>query len=256
MLRSAFINLASDSDTFSQKLYISSDRLKKAAELDEIRELKRVIATEVRELQRVVIEKQEKDDRVYATLSKKVGELQSKLEIARQEAASDHLTRVANRGAFERALQGAIEQKKKFVLAILDIDHFKTVNDTHGHRVGDKVILCAAHWLSGAMRTTDMVARFGGDEFAVLLMDIGLKPCEEKFVKLLGDISGRRYVYSVNGKENNVVLTLSCGLSEYANGDNAEDLIQRADEALYNAKKKRNHVCTSKRPLLGSFFKE
>jgi two-component system, cell cycle response regulator len=88
-------------------------------------------------------------------------------------AARDRLTGLFNRGYFDRALGAAMESAARagqpLSLAILDVDHFKQINDLHGHALGDRALCQMAEWLSGAMRRTDMVARYGGEEFVILL---------------------------------------------------------------------------------------
>jgi diguanylate cyclase len=242
MLRKALTALAGESATFSERLFVASDRLKKISELNDIRELKKVIAVEVRELRRVVLEKQEQDERSYANLTKQVGELRSKLESVRKEASSDPLTQVANRASFDRTIRQWIEQRKPFVLAMMDVDHFKTINDTHGHRVGDNVMICVAQWIRDGLRGTDLVARFGGDEFAVLLVDTNLRNAEPRVGRLLAEIARRSFAYTNKKAKVEVSFTVSSGLAEFSAGDTVEELIQRADKALYEAKKKRNHV--------------
>ena len=255
VLRNAFIHLSGKSESFNDRLFVTSDRLKKVSELDDIRELKKIITLEVRELRRIVLEKQEEDKRSQSHLSEKVQELRSKLKLAQHEAVTDYLTNIANRAAFDRVIRQWLEQGKPFVLAILDLDHFKTVNDTYGHRIGDKVILCAAHWISETIRPTDMLARFGGDEFAVLLQGASLKTSEDKFTRVLADIANRSYVFSKNAQKQEVRFTMSCGLTESASGDTPDDMIHRADEALYTAKKERNRVCVQRKTLLGGLFR-
>jgi diguanylate cyclase len=243
MLRSALTQLAGDSESFSERLFLSSDRLRKVSELNDIRELKRVITLEVRQLRQVVLEKQEQDQRNYMKLTKQVGELKTKLESARQEAFSDPLTRLANRAGFDSTMRQWTDARKPFVLAMLDVDHFKAINDTHGHRVGDNAMICVAGWIRECMRSTDLVARFGGDEFAVLMSDIDLQTAKSRLQALLSEISKRSFSFTNKGTKTQVRLTVSCGLADYCAGDNAETLIQRADKALYNAKKERNRVC-------------
>jgi diguanylate cyclase (GGDEF)-like protein len=88
-------------------------------------------------------------------------------------ASRDRLTGLFNRGHFDRALRAAMESASRsgqpLSLAILDLDHFKQVNDVHGHAVGDRTLCELAEWLNRAMRRTDMVARYGGEEFVVML---------------------------------------------------------------------------------------
>jgi diguanylate cyclase len=244
MLRKALAQLSGESERFSERLFVTSDRLKKVSELDDLRELKKLIALEVRELRRAVAEKQEQDERNYTNLTRQVGELRSKLETAKLEASSDHLTRVANRAGFDVKIRQWVEQRKPFVLGMMDIDHFKKINDTHGHRVGDNVMICVAQWIGGSLRATDLVARFGGDEFAVLLADMNLSNSEPRIQGLLAEIAKRSFTYTNKKAKTEVRFTVSCGLAEFSPGDTPEELIQRADKALYNAKKQRNQVCS------------
>jgi diguanylate cyclase (GGDEF)-like protein len=131
-------------------------------------------------------------------------------------------------------------------LAMLDIDHFKNINDEHGHPVGDRVLLCMADWLRGCIRQSDVVARYGGEEFAVIL-GIGLKQSEDRFTNVLASIAGRSYDYEDAGTPKSIRFTVSCGVAQFTGGDNVADLITRADQALYDAKHKgRNRVCVRK----------
>ncbi|MEJ7618329.1 MAG: GGDEF domain-containing protein, partial [Pyrinomonadaceae bacterium] len=123
-----------------------------------------------------------------------------------------------------------------FVLAMLDIDHFKRINDTLGHPVGDRVLICAAQWLTSNVRGEDFLARYGGEEFAVLLCDVRLKQAESKFATFLERVAESSYQYDEGGEKRVTQFTFSCGLAEYSSADSAESLISRADEALYQAK--------------------
>ncbi len=130
-----------------------------------------------------------------------------------------------------------VEEKGEaaFVLAIADIDDFKKINDTHGHPVGDRVLMGAAQMLAASVRPDDFVARYGGEEFAVLLSGMKVASAELRMTHLLKTIAAYRFEY-----ENGCTLqfTLSCGMAEFNAGDTVESLITRADEALYEAKRK------------------
>src|SRR5262249_51029211 len=143
--------------------------------IEDIRELKKQIAQEVRELNRTVAEKQKQDEMNYARLSKRIEVLQTNLTRKSEEASLDPLTRVANRGSFDRAIERWVaepkESRQPFVVAMFDLDNFKQINDTHGHQVGDRVLLCAAQWFGKYVRACDFLGRYGGEEFVIMLKD-------------------------------------------------------------------------------------
>jgi diguanylate cyclase len=259
LLRDAAAGFIGDSSEFHTQLMSSTDRLKTMTGIDDIRELKKQLSSEVSSLQRVVGDKQKRDQQVIEKLSEKVEVLKADLHKAEEEASLDSLTRIPNRGSFDRTLASMVRKARAastpLTLAMVDIDHFKTVNDTHGHQVGDRVLLCTAEWLRSSLRRTDFVARYGGEEFAVILADADLKQAETRFTQVLTQIAGRDYDYESGGEKRSVRFTVSCGVSQLAGHDTEPELIHRADQALYEAKRKgRNRVVTKKASLFGRFL--
>jgi diguanylate cyclase len=254
VLRDALLQLAGQSGAFHERIFVSSDRFRGMVALEDIRELRKQIISEVRELRETVLERQQLEQQAFSRLSKRIQALDSKLQVAREQALTDPLTHVANRAVLDRLLERYTRQKAPFVLAMMDLDHFKRINDTYGHRAGDGVIVCAAQWIGDSLRSTDLLARFGGDEFAAVLPNMNLAQAQRKFEGLLKDIADRSYAY-IDGKEKEVIkFTMSCGVAELSAGDTAADLFQRADEALYDAKTQRNRVCLKRKSFLGSLF--
>ena len=137
------------------------------------------------------------------------------------------------------------------MLALADIDNFKMINDAHGHPIGDRVLVGAAQILSGSLRPADFVARYGGEEFAILLSGMKLAGAEARIGDLLKTIAAHRFEY----ESGSLQFTLSCGMAEFVKGDTADVLIARADDALYDAKRKgKNRVVTAKKSVLKSLF--
>jgi diguanylate cyclase len=255
VLRGAISKLAGETTTFNAQLLMSSDRFDKLTETDDIREIKNQIATEVQGLRQAVEEKHKQDELNLSFLSHRVEMLQLKLHRAQDEAAIDSLTRIANRGTFDRTVARWIEEHSgkdtTFVLALLDIDDFKRINDIHGHPVGDRVLVGASQLLSDSIRPTDFVARYGGEEFAILLDGIRLAPAETRMSQLIEMIAA----YHFNYESGALQFTFSCGLAEYGPADTVDSLIQRADEGLYEAKRKgKNRVVARRRSILKSMF--
>ena len=250
LLRDATAKMIGETSDFHTEILSSADRFKSITRLDDIRELKRELSSEISSLERAVETKKQRDREAIEKLSKRVEILQVDLDLAEERASLDQLTKLANRGGFDRALDRMIKAAQAagapLSLAMLDIDDFKKVNDTYGHQVGDRILLCMADWLRGSIRQDDVVARYGGDEFAVIL---GVDPrrAEDRFTKVLESIAGRSYDYEEAGVVKSVRFTVSCGVTQYAGGESAADLIGRADQALYDAKNKgRNRVCVKK----------
>ena len=178
--------------------------------------------------------------------TREIDQLKSKMAQYRKEAVIDPLTRVANRRGFEEQLNNSIEtanaEALRLCLIMADIDHFKQVNDTHGHLVGDNVLRMVAATFKDSVKGRDLVARIGGEEFAILLPDTpsdGAMKLAEKI-----RISFERLdLKKKNTGESLGKITLSFGLSEYNTGESAIDFMSRTDEALYRSKKTgRNRV--------------
>ena len=126
-------------------------------------------------------------------------------------------------------------------LLLWDIDRFKAVNDNYGHRVGDAVLREVAACLAGRLRATDMVARFGGEEFVVLLFGASLTEAMEIAEEMRHTIASLGFHF----KGTPVPVTASCGLTDLRDGDSASTAFDRADRALYRAKDSGRDRCLS-----------
>jgi len=252
-LREAVAVLAGDSSSLTEKLTQTSERMDRLADIEDIRELKKLISEEVQHLRVLVAERKERDIAGYARLMKRVELLEGWLDETRSEATLDGLTGIANRRMFDRTLTSwlALSQRSgtPFVLAMLDLDNFKAINDSRGHQVGDRVLLCAAQIFSRSVRGSDFVARFGGEEFVILLSGLTLSQAESKFSDILARLASTIFDYDVADTKATISFTSSCGLAECVIGESAEALLKRADEALYRAKRDgKNRVKTASPP--------
>lgn len=240
-LRESVGRLAGDAHSFSTQLSQSSERMERLADIEDIRELKKQISTEVQQLKRTIEEKKQKDAASYSRLTKRVELLQHSLEESREEASLDGLTSVPNRRTFDRTLERWITERRgsgrSFVLAILDLDNFKAINDTRGHPVGDRVLICAARFFGKSIRQNDFLARFGGEEFVMLIDGLNAAQAHSKFTDMLQRLASTSYDYEVAGGVASISFTASCGLAEAESGETADSLLRRADEALYEAKR-------------------
>jgi diguanylate cyclase (GGDEF)-like protein len=171
-------------------------------------------------------------------------------ELARNldyRATTDPLTGLYNRRKFNRELATEILRAQRYKsplsLVIFDIDHFKKVNDLHGHQAGDHALIALSRFVSERIRASDVLARWGGEEFVVLTPACnGPMACQ-----LAGNLSD---AISALGIEDVGSITCSFGVAEYCDGDSAETLLARADEALYRAKTNgRNRVELAQIPL-------
>jgi two-component system cell cycle response regulator len=173
----------------------------------------------------------------------------TKADNARLEllAHTDPLTQALNRRALAVRLSSEMERARRYdsviALLMIDLDHFKGVNDTLGHLAGDDVLREIVALLQGSIRSVDVVARYGGEEFVVVLPETG-QPGAVKFAERLRERISEVAFGQAHGGVN---LTVSIGVASYPSGDTetVNDLFARADEALYRAKAEgRNRVCT------------
>lgn len=160
----------------------------------------------------------------------------NRLNRQQQRLQVDTLTQLHNRSALDERL--ALEYKRwlryqsPLCLAIVDVDHFKSINDQFGHLAGDKALKVIARALSTALRDTDFVARFGGEEFVVLLPGISEDSIQLPLDKLRSVIKGIPFRF----KEERISISISLGATLFRSGDRITDAFERADRALYEAK--------------------
>jgi diguanylate cyclase (GGDEF)-like protein len=156
---------------------------------------------------------------------------------ATQSALRDPLTETGNRIAMDQTLQREIEMSRRhsqpLSLLMLDIDHFKQINDTYGHSAGDDVLKAVAASIKDQLRNVDMVFRFGGEEFLILLSNTSREAAAMVGERLRFAAQAQDYV--ADGKV--IELTVSLGCSTLLPGESAESLLRRADSALYVAKR-------------------
>lgn len=169
-----------------------------------------------------------------------IDQLKIKMARYRKEALKDPLTRIDNRRGFEKKLKEAIgnanDAGTSLCLIMADIDHFKKINDTHGHLVGDNVLRMVAATIKESIKGKDLVARIGGEEFAVLLPETPPDGAA-KLAEYMRLAFERLDLKKKNTGENLGKVTLSFGVTVYKKNENAEDLVNRADKALYRSKK-------------------
>ncbi len=160
------------------------------------------------------------------------------LDRTRKEARTDSLCNIGNRKAVDETLQFMVSryqtEKAPFGLMLIDIDHFKRINDTFGHQAGDEVLTSIAKALKECVRPEDFVGRLGGDEFVVILEGLTDETAELVGARVRSTIE--LYDFSINNSGQSTVVTMSMGLAVVAPNDDAVRLYERADKALYKSK--------------------
>jgi len=178
---------------------------------------------------------------VLALLNRVIKRYQGKIQT---QATLDSLTELPNRRGFDllaaQAMHEAQREPRPLTALLLDLDHFKALNDTHGHLAGDQVLIGFARDLESCLRHSDIVCRWGGEEFIVLLKDTDGDNGKMIAEKIRQHVARKRYAY--HGKE--LQLTVSIGLTTLQADDTLHTLLSRADQAMYRAKHSgRNRTC-------------
>ena len=170
-------------------------------------------------------------------------ELQAAMEQLQLVASTDQLTSAWNRRFFNRVITTerarAARTGNPLTLMLVDVDHFKSINDTYGHLVGDQVLIEMAVLLQESLRSTDYLIRWGGEEFAILTPELDHEHATILAERLRNKIAGHIFA-------DNLSLTISAGVAQLKNNDILARWLTRADNALYTAKRAgRNRVVTA-----------
>jgi len=231
---------------FTHTLDSVSMELEQPVDAATLKRLVTEVATQARIMQRVTLEFSEK----LSTHRTEAMGVVDRLERAQTEPLRDPLTGLNNRHGFQRAADALTSSDLDGVaLLAADVDHFKTINDTHGHVIGDKVLLKIAEILRMHIKADDVASRLGGDEFAILLPGMSLAEAAELAEQIRVSVSRTRISRS-DGSEYSGEVSLSIGLAVGQKNDTLETLRHRADAAMYKAKDAgRNRVRLSQSPL-------
>ena len=169
--------------------------------------------------------------------------LQSQLQDEQRLSMIDQLTKVPNRLAYDKRIEEELERCRRFgnpaCVAVMDVDHFKRINDTYGHRAGDRVLRAVADCLSGRIRRTDFVARYGGEEFVMILEGTRIDDAMRVVDDMRNAIAGIGFHF----RGTPVSITISGGVTPLLDNDSADSAFDRADKALYKAKEDGRNRC-------------
>lgn len=176
-------------------------------------------------------------------------EQQRQIEDLRTAVRIDGLTQLANRTYFDEKLNEMIALRKRygdpFSLLMIDIDNFKTINDSYGHPAGDRILKGVGVKIKASLRGSDFLARFGGDEYALILVKTDGAAATEVAWKLCEEVRASRFLLD----DTALSMTLSIGVAEATGNDSEETLLERADAALYRRKMAgRNGASTADTP--------
>jgi diguanylate cyclase len=180
-----------------------------------------------------------------AELERESRDLSRNLDLEKRRARTDPLTRVANRGSLDERLVEELARWRRFrapvAVLVWDLDRFKSVNDTFGHRAGDGVLRVVAGCLGIGRRAVDFLARYGGEEFVSLLVGTTL----EEATRIANETRTRIAALKVHFRGTPINITVSCGITDLREGDTPESVFDRADAAMYRAKEEGRNRCVA-----------
>jgi diguanylate cyclase len=224
-----------------------ADVIERADSLESLAGVVREMVEESRMVQSLVQQTQahlhDEHDKAQA-LTQRVGELEVEMRRLSEEVLTDQLTQIANRRGLMQLFDAERSRLDRggqaLTIGLLDIDNFKRLNDTLGHGAGDLALRSLADRVRATLRPTDHVARYGGEEFVVLLPDTPLEEGEVILARLQRALTGALFMH----EQQQVFVTFSAGLTNYRTGERIEDALDRADQALYHAKRTgKNRTC-------------
>ena len=220
-------------DKYSQKISQAKD----------IKELNKILDDVMRETKTAQTEALRSRDKMLNASKEvqeaeaRIHELESKLEEMSELVREDQLTGSLNRrgldDVFERELARADRRKSPLCIAMLDLDDFKRLNDTHGHTAGDEALIHLVRVIKDTLRTMDVIARFGGEEFLIVLPDTSMDDAMLTVTRVQRELTKRIFMHN----NERLLITFSAGVALRLEGEDQISMVKRADEALYKAKR-------------------
>jgi len=259
-----------ENESFSNSVSISTEMEKQinliqtgVDEADSIENIKKTINTRIEVIQNnmdqfISVEQSRKktSDESHKVLTDRLSNMETEteklrlcIEEERSKAYTDALTKIPNRMSFDERISQEFQRwqryNNKLSLCLIDIDKFKNVNDTYGHKAGDIVLKTVVQKCISKVRGSDFFCRYGGEEFALILPETNLSTAITVAESLRESIERCPFQYG----DKTVPITISCGLAEFKGKDNLDTIFKRADKALYKAKDSGRNCCISEDQL-------
>ena len=212
-------------------------QLRTIANLEDIAQVRTSLVQRATELKGYVDQMAQESKKSVAQLQAEVSTYESKLKAVEELALRDPLTGLSNRRNVEERLEWRIAHQQQFCLIILDLNSFKAINDTFGHLAGDSMLKQFAQELRSSIRSTDLVGRWSGDEF-VIVLDCDLAAAKSQIERMEKWVFGEYPIQAAGGKgEVKVNIDAAVGMAQWHVGETLQQLTERADSAMYSDKK-------------------
>jgi len=242
MVTSLITNIEELTDTtgeFHKKLEQYSEKISNTDDIKELNQLLVLIMEETRQMQKSTSNYRNEFLAARAEVSlaqNKINQLETELLEMGEKVHEDHLTGVLNRrgldNAFERETSRSMRHQIPVCYALLDIDNFKKLNDTHGHQVGDDALVYLVESIKDTTRPEDVVSRYGGEEFVILLPNTKLEEAVHILSRIRRNLTKKFFLH----ENKRLLITFSAGIAQLQPGESQDSIFKRADEALYRAK--------------------
>jgi len=221
-------------DHFSQ----FTGRLKTISNLEDLASVRASLVREAIELKNYVDKMEQDSQKLVSQLQSQVTTYETKLKEVEELALRDALTGLANRRNVEERIESRIARKQPFCAAMLDVNKLKRINDQHGHLAGDSLLQQFAQELRAALRGSDVVGRWGGDEF-MLVMDCDLAGAATQIERLQKWVFGDYTIRPGKGTgEVKIHVDAAIGLTQWQPGEALKEVVEHADAAMYQQKEK------------------
>jgi len=220
---------------YSKRFEDLTTELQAVARLHDLTQIQTTLRKKAVDLKQCVSQMAEEGQQSMTQLQAKVTVYETKLEAVEQLAMKDTLTGVGNRRAAEARMERCIGKQQMHCVVMLDLNRFKQVNDTYGHAAGDDLLKKFADELKKNMRATDLVARWGGDEFVVVL-SCDMAAAGPQVERMRKWVLGKYTIDVGAGKTTAVEVGASVGVAQWAHGMTAQQVVEAADKAMYGDK--------------------
>lgn len=252
MVTSLITNIEELTDTtgeYQNKLEQYSEKISNTDDIKELNQLLVLIMEETSQMQKSTLNYRNDFLAARAEVSlaqNKINQLETELHEMGEKVHEDHLTGILNRrgldNAFDRETSRSLRHQVPLCFALLDIDNFKLLNDTHGHQVGDDALVYLVESIKETTRPEDIVSRYGGEEFVILLPNTNLEEAVHILSRIRRNLTKKFFLH----ENKRLLITFSAGVAQLQPGESQESIFKRADEALYRAKRGgKNQILTS-----------